>query len=224
MDSVVLLLAMLPGFAAKIETKKVIGLNTMIESLQSIYISRGGTDKQRSDNMKEIADHQARVENDPRFSAICIYAEGTQTNGTHVLNFKKGAFASMKTVTPVVIKYNWKHVSPTWEGFSFLASVIILYAYPEFGTVEVTILPPLLPNEHLLKTHAEKGKEDWEIFAWAVRDVIAKFGNFKLCNQSNADKILYKDFMSGKTDKLEFGGKVWTAKPMYKKKIDKKTN
>ena len=35
-------------------------------------------------------------------------------------------------------------------------------------------MAPFLPNEYLFKTHADKGKEKWEIFAWAVRDVMVK--------------------------------------------------
>lgn len=45
LDSVILISALVPGFAAKIETKKVMVLNTIIENLQSIYISRGGTEQ-----------------------------------------------------------------------------------------------------------------------------------------------------------------------------------
>ena len=66
--------------------------------------------------------------------------------------------------------------------------------------VEVNILPPFKPNEHLFEVHKDKGQEHWEIFAWAVRDLMAKKGNFKLATQNNAEKILYKDFMTGKTD------------------------
>ena len=46
--------------------------------------------------------------------------------------------------------------------------------------LEVNVLPPFQPNEYLLKTHRDKvkGKEDWEVFAWACRDVMAKVGKF----------------------------------------------
>lgn len=90
--------AVYPGFAAKIETKKVPVLNDLIDNLQSLYISRGGTEKERAGNLKDISDRQKLVENDPRYPPICVYAEGTQTNGTHLLTFKKGAFAGMNMV------------------------------------------------------------------------------------------------------------------------------
>ena len=98
LDSVILIHTCFPGFAAKIETKKVPVLRECIQNLQSIYISRGGSDKQRAENLNEILDRQKLVEEDPRYPQICIYPEGTQTNGTHLLNFKKGAFLGMRAV------------------------------------------------------------------------------------------------------------------------------
>ena len=57
----------------------------------------------------------------PDFSPICIYPEGTQTNGSALLQFRRGAFAGMFTVTPMVINYSWNKMSPTWDSMSFLA-------------------------------------------------------------------------------------------------------
>ena len=31
----------------------------------------------------------------------------------------------------------------------------------------------------MLKIHSDKGQEDWEIYAWCVRDLIAKIGKLK---------------------------------------------
>lgn len=55
--------------------------------------------------------------------------------------------------------------------------------------VDVYVLPPFKPNEYLFETHKDKGTERWEIYAWAVRDVMAKFGGFEKSPQSNAEKI-----------------------------------
>ena len=74
--------------------------------------------------------------------------------------------------------------------------------HPGTFVLTMTILPPFLPNEYLLKTHADKGKSDWEIFAWAVRDSMAKAGNFQLIDTDSRDKQIYKDFMNGKTDEI----------------------
>jgi len=220
-DSLVLIYNVFPGFAATIETSKVPVLNVLINSLQSIYISRGGTDQQRQENLDEIVQRQKQVEADPRYPPICIYAEGTQTNGTSLLHFKKGAFAGLNTVQPVILKYKWNKLAPSWEGMPFVAHSTFMVMFGKFH-VDVHVLPPFKPNDHLYETHKDQGKEKWEIFAWATRDVMCKFGGFQKATQSNSEKILYKNFMSGKTDELTYAGKTWIAKPMHKKRAPRK--
>jgi hypothetical protein len=61
----------------------------------------------------------------------------------------------------------------------FVAHAILMYCYGTFH-VDVNILPAFKPNEHLMEVHKDKGAEQWEIFAWAIRDVMSKFGDFKL--------------------------------------------
>lgn len=79
-------------------------------------------------------------------------------------------------------------------------------------------LPPFLPNDYLFETHKDKGETKWEIFAWAVRDVMSKTSGKPKIDVDARDKILYKDFMTGKTDTIEKGGKVFEYPPMRKKK------
>lgn len=90
------------------------------------------------------------------------------------------------------------------------------------------MLPPIKPNDYMFEKHADKGKEKWEIFAWVVRDVMAKYGKFEKCTMTNAEKINYKEFMTGKKNELIVGDKTFTAKPLFKSKKprenkDKKT-
>ena len=39
-------------------------------------------------------------------------------------------------------------------------------------------LPTFMPNEYLYEKYKDRGDERWEVYAWAVRDVIARFGGF----------------------------------------------
>lgn len=80
----------------------------------------------------------------------------------------------------------------------------------------VHCLPPFLPNEYLYTKHKDKGTEKWEIYAWAVRDVMAKFGNLIKTDMPNSDKVKYKYFMRGKTDKITFAGKTFVGEKVRK--------
>ena len=94
-------------------------------------------------------------------------------------------------------------MSPVWETMPWVAHATLMYCFGTFH-VDVYELPPFKPNEFLYAKHKDQGKEQWEIFAWAVRDVMSKFGNFEKATQSNAEKIMYKDFMEGNTDELRY--------------------
>lgn len=85
----------------------------------------------------------------------------------------------------------------------------------------IDILPVFKPNEYLLKTHRDKGKDDWEIYAWAVRDIMARHGGFEKCEMPIRDKLVYKDFMSGKTDEFSYKDMHFSAEPLYAKKAKK---
>jgi hypothetical protein len=63
-------------------------------------------------------------------------------------------------------------------------------------------LPEFRPNEYLFSTHKDKGKERWEIFAWAVRDVMLRAGDFKECNYSIKTKFKYENYMNQKPGAL----------------------
>ena len=45
-------------------------------------------------------------------------------------------------------------------------------------TLELKVLPDFEPNDYLFANHADKGEERWQIYAWAVKDIMAKAGNF----------------------------------------------
>ena len=92
-----------------------------------------------------------------------------------MLKFKKGAFIGNKAVTPVVLKYDWTNMSPAYDVMPLIQLVVFLMSYG-WTSCTMKVLPPFIPNDYLYETHADKGKEKWEIFAWAVREVMADAG------------------------------------------------
>ena len=58
------------------------------------------------------------------WNPICIFPEGTTTNGRGILPFKRGAFEGMRTVVPVVTKLPERHMMPAYSGLEFWPQLI----------------------------------------------------------------------------------------------------
>ena len=75
-------------------------------------------------------------------------------------------------------------------------------------------MPSFVPNHYMLEKHEDKGQFDWEIYAWCLRDAIAKTSNLSYCDYQIRDMLEYSKFMYGKTDSIIFRGKTYSAKPI----------
>jgi hypothetical protein len=142
---------------------------------------------------------------------MCIFAEATATNGAFILPFKRGAFQGMRTVLPCYLTWTQNaQFNPTYESMYLTHWLAMFFSCIGFYTMKLHIMPPFTPNHIMLEKHADKGKTDWEIYAWCVRDAIAKKGSLiKVENNSFRDKYAYLDFMLGSTDQMEVQGRIF---------------
>ena len=80
----------------------------------------------------------------------------------------------MKTVRPCYIELTKRDVNPCYDVCGFWEHAILLISSLRTYHCKLVVLPEFTPNDRMLKMHADKGQEDWEIFAECVRDVICK--------------------------------------------------
>jgi hypothetical protein len=123
------------------------------------------------------------------------------TNEAYFTPLKRGPFSGLK---PIEMWYQRQNCSSVHAAFDCLPQniLLILVFSNLYNNVEVLMFPQIIPNEYLWKTHADKGKEKWEIYAWACRDMWSKY--FKrpvLDNVTIKDKIEYENLLGiAKTD------------------------
>lgn len=76
-------------------------------------------------------------------------------------------------------------------------------------TLHMKVYPVFKPNEYFWKNHWDEksGEKQWEAYARAVREIIAKSHGLKYFEISMEDKFTYKEIVKGKkkkdTDKKE---------------------
>ena len=85
----------------------------------------------------------------------------------------------MRTVQPCFVNLSSSAVRPCYDIMNLPELLIMLCSRFSCMTSTLTIMPPFMPNDKMLQLHADKGEQDWEIFAWCVRDAICKAGNLK---------------------------------------------
>mmetsp|Transcript_46277 Transcript_46277/g.34010 ORF Transcript_46277/g.34010 Transcript_46277/m.34010 type:complete len:172 (+) Transcript_46277:387-902(+) len=164
-----------PGFVAKQEITKAPVVGAVCKALNCIYVSRAGTPEERLKNIKQIEDRQNDIERDAAYSKIIIFPGGTTTNAHYLIPFKKGAFESLKPVVPIVLDYSCEEfISSAYDIIDFVPLICLRYSMFSFYTYHAQLLPPVQPTEYMYNKFADKGKEKWEIFAWVVRDIMAK--------------------------------------------------
>jgi hypothetical protein len=114
--------------------------------------------------------------------------------------FKRGAFASERAMKPVVLKYIWSTLSPAWEVIPFMPLAIMQFSL-FYVKCEVVELPIFIPNDYLFENHANKGRERWEIIAWAVREAMSSASGLPKNEQPFRDKMNYEVILGYKKDR-----------------------
>jgi hypothetical protein len=131
------------------------------------------------------------------YAPFLIFPEGTTTNGTGMFKFKKGAFFAEKTIRPTFMKYQLGTVNTSFDVMEFLVLTILNLSWGGYK-VTVNVLPDFTPNEYMFETHKDKGEERWEIYAWAIRDLLCQTGKFEECNEPVRTKLQYEKYMQRK--------------------------
>jgi len=157
--------------------------------MQTLYLKKSKTAEEREAVTAQILDAQKEVADGIRKRPLCIFAEGTTSNGTGIHPFKRGAFLSERPIIPAFAKVATCGVSmnSASDVLPELALYLMIFASFTFHKTTVHFLPPFEPNDYFWEHHADKGTDRWEIYAWAIRDIIAKRGNFTKDERNSRD-------------------------------------
>lgn len=128
---------------------------------------------------------------------MIIFAEGSTSNNTHLLKFKRGAFETLRSVQPVVMMYDSPVVHPGNQVFSDYWAIILMMCTLKFTRVNTMILPTFTPNDYLFEHHGDGVKPKWEIYADAVRDVMCQESGLKKSDQTYRELNSYWKYLTG---------------------------
>lgn len=182
-----------PAFVAKTHVYMIPGIGRIGAAQHAFYIDRvGGSRFSVTD--KIIERQRLVVQSMTPVPPVCIFPEGTTTNGRHLLKFRTGAFVAGTPIAPVLIRYRYKWFSPTYETIKtpqYLYGILSQFA----NHVEYHRLPVYYPSE--------EEKADPSLYARNLHTMMTQkseeaFGTKLMPSRSNyVDKMEYHSITRG---------------------------
>lgn len=100
--------------------------------------------------MEIVVDRQKEIlQGKSKRSPLIIFPEGSTSNNTHIIKFKRGAFESLFPVIPLTIKYHCPVVHVGNQVMPDHVVSILLACCLRPVIVEAKIFPVFMPNEYL---------------------------------------------------------------------------
>eukprot|EP00921_Rhytidocystis_pertsovi_P001667 GHVQ01002834.1.p1 GENE.GHVQ01002834.1~~GHVQ01002834.1.p1 ORF type:complete len:350 (-),score=17.98 GHVQ01002834.1:3754-4803(-) len=131
-----------PSFVAKASIGTNVLLGPIARVLMCIFVDRESS-VGRSRAYEQIRERQVVLKAGGEFPPFLVFPEGTTSNGRSLLGFKKGAFASLVEVTPVVLIYRCSFVEASYEITPTSWWLALLLSSVGKITLDAYWLPPM---------------------------------------------------------------------------------
>ena len=129
---------------------------------------------------------------------LSIYPEGTITNGTHLIKFKRGAFMTLLPLKPMVELVDQTAECTLATGALPMHLHIALVCSYLWNNDTFLDLPIIEPTEYMYQTYGKNGEEKWMIYMNVTKLIMAECAGLKLSNSSFEEKLAYLSEIKGK--------------------------
>ena len=180
------------GFLSKEETKNVPLVGTIATGINCLFVKRE-SEEDRARIFTELEKRQRDFYEGRILTPLCIFPEGTTTNGKYILKFKKGAFYNLLPIKPqlILLDDNLNYSVAIGVG---VATFNYFRSLSYFGCkVNLCELPVIKPTEYMWKNYSDLGTEKWEIFAEVTRKIMCEVGRLKPSNRTFRDCKNYEN-------------------------------
>ena len=190
-----------------------------MRALQSVYIDRDSSKDKLDEQVNSLRDRQKLIEeSDLDWGPICIFAEGSVTNGKSLSRFRRGGFVANVAVQPAYFRYHYKTVSPDYSTLRGLELGFIMVSEFAMQPLRAHTYPIFVPNDYLYTEYAKtipgyEKMEKWEIYAHAINDFLSKEGGFEHNEQALREKVSLQKFVWGHKNEITVNGKTFHWPP-----------
>lgn len=172
----------LVGMLGKREATKIPGGRQLVGPMQHLLVGRDTKDSKdvRNQLLHDIEERQLAAERGEA-APLLIFPEGATSNGRAVLQFKRGAFMSLRPVKPHYSKsWSLTGLNPAHGDPSSMLGFINVMVQCGLTFCTVNEMPVFAPNDFFWRNHWNSEKEEkWEAYARVVRKIIIEQGDFE---------------------------------------------
>ena len=180
------------GFLSKEETKNVFLVGTISKGINCLFVKRENKED-RERIFLELEKRQKDFYEGRILTPLCLFPEGTTTNGKYILKFKRGAFYSLLPIKPqlILLDNNLDYSVAIGVG-SAVMNYFRSLCY--FGCkINLCELPVIKPTEYMFEKYSHLGEEKWEVFAEVTRKIMCEIGGLKPSDKTFRDSKRYEN-------------------------------
>ena len=180
------------GFLSKEETKNVFLVGTISKGINCLFVKRENKED-RERIFLELEKRQKDFYEGRILTPLCLFPEGTTTNGKYILKFKRGAFYSLLPIKPqlILLDNNLNYSVAIGVG-SAVMNYFRSLCY--FGCkINLCELPVIKPTEYMFEKYGYLGEEKWEVFAEVTRKIMCEIGGLKPSDKTFRDSKRYEN-------------------------------
>lgn len=171
-----------PGFIAKDELGKIPLVGLLLEKIDCLLVNR--KDK---DNRHWIAEQmklrQELYLNEETHTPLLIYPEGTVTVGTHLLEFKKGAFMQLLPIKPIVSVINDEGPGSYQSPMIIFEHMYYIYCFV-WHYSKFYELPIIEYNEFMKSNFKREGENDDDTYARVANEMYREIFDLKFSSKT----------------------------------------
>ena len=180
------------GFLSKEETKNIFLVGIISKGINCLFVKRENKED-RERIFLELEKRQKDFYEGKILTPLCLFPEGTTTNGKCILKFKRGAFYSLLPIKPqIILLDNNLNYSVAIGVGSAIMNYFRSLCY--FGCkINLCELPVIKPTEYMFEKYSHLGEEKWEIFAEVTRRIMCEIGGLKPSDKTFRDSKRYEN-------------------------------
>jgi 1-acyl-sn-glycerol-3-phosphate acyltransferase len=179
------------GFLAKNAVSNYCFVGPIAKGINCLFVKR--ENKENREKIFELLEERQRDFYEGKIKTpLCLFPEGTTTNGRYILKFKRGAFYALLPIKPQIILLNKNENMSLAVGvgsvaFHYLRSLCYFRHYMYYVD-----LPVIKPTEFMWENYKHFGNEKWEIYAEVTRKIMCEISGLKESDKNFRDSQKYE--------------------------------